>query len=382
MVTKSYFEIGFIGGAVNSAVGVVHKIASQMDGKFKLVAGCFSRNPHINAHTQKEWEIDPDRVYSHWELMLEREKGKLDAVIILTPTPDHGYMIHRALQMGFPVISEKSLTASVDEARKIKHTLDELHGFLTITYNYTGYPAVRELKEIIQKGMLGKIHQVMVEMPQEGFIKLTPENTPMVPQQWRLRDYEIPTISLDLGIHVYNLINFLIGEDAQEVMAIEKTCGFFNEIIDNINCIAKFSNDIICNIWYSKTAIGYRNGLRMRIFGNKGSAEWYQMNPEEIIISTSTGEKQIISRGNNNSAVLNQLRYNRFKAGHPAGFIEAFANLYDDIFIALTNYMNKSQNEFLTSFTFGIHDALKGLCFLDAIHKSNSEKKWVHVIKE
>lgn len=376
---KKHFEIGFIGGAINSAVGTVHKIASQMDGKFKLVAGCFSKDPEINKITAEEWDVDPNRVYNSWELLLEKELGKLDAIIILTPTPDHGYMIEKSLKYGYPVISEKSITESVGEAKRIKDIVNDLNGFLTITFNYTGYPIIRELKKLITKGQLGKINQVLIEMPQEGFIKTDIHNQPITPQNWRLKDYEIPTISLDLGVHVYSLIHFLIHEEPVEVCAVENTFGLFDVIVDDVHAIAKFTNNIICNIWYSKSSLGNRNGLRIRIYGTNGSAEWFQMNPEELILCNKYGEKKITSRGNNFSETINDIRYNRFKAGHPSGFIEAFANLYSDIYDALCNYKSGIKNIYSNEYTFTIDDGLKGLIFLDAMHKSYIEKKWIHI---
>jgi len=378
-MNKSVFEIGFIGGAINSAVGTVHTIASQMDGKFKLVAGCFSKNLDTNRDTGKQWNIDPQRVYDNWETMLIQEKGLLDAIVILTPTPDHCYMIDKALMLGHAVISEKSLTKSVDEAKQLKQIVDKQNSFLTVTYNYTGYPVVRELKQRIQNGEFGKINQILIEMPQEGFIRIGLDGKPIIPQDWRLKDYEIPTISLDLGVHVYNIINFLTGEDALEVCAVENSYGNFKKIIDDIHAITTLSNGIVCNIWFSKSALGYRNGLRIRIFGNDGSAEWVQCNPEELIINNKTGEKKIVIRGQNEVLLLNMPRYNRFKSGHPAGFIEAFANLYTDIYESLYTYKYQSKQNYKNMYTFGINDALKGLLFLTAMHISFKEKKWVKV---
>ncbi len=377
-----YFNIGFIGGSINSAVGTVHKIASQMDGKFKLVAGCFSRNPDINIATGDKWGIEPNRIYNNWQQLLENEKGNIDAVVILTPTPDHGNIIEKALECQYSVISEKALVESVYEATKIKNLLTSHNGFLTVTYNYTGYPVVRELKKIINSGQLGKINQVLVEMPQEGFIKVGKDDKPVVPQSWRLKDYEIPTLSLDLGVHVHNLIRFLLQEEAVEVCSVENRYGFFKQIVDDIHAIAKFSNNIICNIWYSKSAPGYRNGLRIRIFGSDGSAEWYQMNPEDLIVCDKRGRKNIIHRGSNEVELLNEVRYNRFKAGHPSGFIEAFANLYCDIYDSLYHYINISKHNYLNEYTFGIDDAIKGLVFLNAMHISFKEKKWISIDEE
>ena len=166
------FQIAFIGGGINSAIGEVHKAASQMDGHFELVAGAFSTHTETNSETARTWGVTAERTYNDYHELLKAEKGKLDAVVVLAPTDYHKDIVIDALNAGFPVICEKSLATSVAEGEAIAKAVAETKGFFCTTYNYTGYPMVRELKQFIADGKLGKIQQVQVEMPQEGFMRL------------------------------------------------------------------------------------------------------------------------------------------------------------------------------------------------------------------
>jgi predicted dehydrogenase len=155
------------------------------------------------------------------------------------------------------------------------------------------------------------------------------------------------------------------------------TYGWFKDIVDNVIAIVRYSEGIRCSVWYSKSAIGYRNGLRIRIYGDKKGAEWYQMNPEELHIYTTEGEHFIIDRASKGMKIASQERYNRFKAGHPAGFIEAFANLYFDIADALIEY--KEKGEYTTPYVFGVDLALEGMRLLEAFSISVKNKGWVKI---
>ncbi len=368
-------KLAFIGGGLNSAVGTTHKIASQMDGRFELVAGCFSTHIDVNERTKKQWYAD--RMYPSGKALLEAEKNKIDAVVVLTPTPYHTEIIIEAIKLGYPVICEKALTASISDAIRIKEALKRYRGYLAVTYNYTGYPMVRELRSIIRQNKLGRVQQIHIEMPQEGFERLDRNSNPMTPQRWRLQDGEIPTISLDLDDHLHNKIYFLTGEKPIKVIAIQNSFGLFKQVIDNVICIAKYTNDMVCNIWYSKAALGYRNGLRVRVYGEKGSAEWYQMNPEMLYLHDNRGHTQIIDRGSFDVNTSSQQRYNRFKAGHPAGFIEAFANLYSDIADSIIAY--KENLNYKSEYVFGVDEALGGLYMMEAIAKSAKNESWEKV---
>lgn len=374
MNKKIKLKIAFLGGGINSAVGRAHRIAIDMDNRYELVSGCFSRNSEINIATAEEYNVPLDRVYANLDELITNEKEKIDAICILTPTPNHKNEVIKCVENNISVICEKALAVSSEEALEIKKTLEQFNGFLAVTYNYTGYPMLRELRNMIQIGKLGKIEQVHIEMPQESFAKLDKQGQPQKPQEWRLHDGSLPTISLDLGTHTHDITSFLTGEAPIELVALQNSFGSFRQVMDNSISIANYTNNIVSNIWFSKAALGHRNGLRVRIYGENGSAEWYQLEPENLYFNDNQGNKFIIDRASLDVSITTQPRYNRFKAGHPSGFIEAFANYYDDIADYLQGY-NHNEN----GFVFGVDNAIEGLKMLEAMTISNQTKKWVNI---
>ncbi len=373
---KQPLKLAFIGGAIDSAIGYTHYIASQMDHRFTLCAGCFSRREGINEKTALTWGVEREHLYSNWEILLENEVENIDAVVILTPTPNHYEMIMKALELGYSVISEKALATTYEEGIKLTNKIDEKKAFFAVTHNYTGYPMIRELQNMIKENNLGKITHINIEMPQESFARLDINGNKPKPQNWRLEDSKIPGISLDLAAHLQHMIYFLTGENPIELVADQSSFGWFTNIIDDITCLARYKSGMKTQMWYGKSSIGHRNGLRIRVYGTKGSAEWFQMQPEELIFNTINGNKMIIDRASNVS-VANQLRYNRFKSGHPAGFIEAFGNLYVDIAQKLEQY--KIDNNHQIDWTYDAKQATKGLEIFEAIQKSSNENRWVEL---
>lgn len=364
-------KIAFIGGGINSAIGTTHKIASQMDSKFELIAGCFSRNESVNEQTAERWHVE--KYYKTYTQLLENEKENLDAVILLTPTNTHAEILLDIIKYKVPIICEKTLTTSSAKALEIQKKLNENKLFLATTYNYTGYPMLRELKEMIQLGKLGKVIQINIQMPQESFIRLTSEGKPMQPQAWRLHDEELPILSLDLGTHLSNMVYFLTQKEALEVIAMQNSFGHY-DVIDNINCMIKYEENIDCQMWYSKSALGHKNGLRVEVYGEEGSAMWSQMDPEFLEFNDNLGRNIVLDRSSKDISIANQEKYNRFKSGHPAGFIEAFANHYDDIYDALVSYKKKRCYE--SSYIFDVVTSTNGLFLMEAIAKSIETKRW------
>jgi predicted dehydrogenase len=363
-------RLGLIGGAVNSAVGYTHYNSSRLDGHFRVDCGCFSRRSGINEETAQTYGIPPERTHATWHALLENEKSSLDALVILTPTPDHREMVISALDAGYPVICEKALAVSSEECRHIGEAVARNRGFLAVTYNYSGYPMVRELRRMIADGSLGRIHQIHIEIPQEGFLRQA-----AAPQAWRLKDHAVPTVSLDLGVHVHHLVHFLTGGRAPlEVIGDQGTYGQFSDIVDNVYCLAHYEDDLRVQSWFGKTALGNRNGLRIRVFGSLAGAEWFQMQPEDLLLNQANGRRMIIDRGSSDAELARQLRYNRFKSGHPSGFIEAFANLYADIADQLRQYQSGKLAS--SDFVYGAHESEEGLRFLEAISRSAQTKKW------
>jgi predicted dehydrogenase len=260
-----------------------------------------------------------------------------------------------------------------EDALKIKKEVENNKGFLAVTYNYTGYPMLRELRNIIQSGEIGEILHFQAQMPQEGFIRVNKNGEKPKPQEWRLQDETIPTIYLDLCSHLHEIIYYLINQKPTSVITDQATDGWFKNIIDNVNSLCRYGN-VQGQVWFSKSALGYRNGLSIKIFGAKGSVSWVQTNPEELELAFSDGTKRILDRASNEIKIADKQRYTRFKAGHPTGFIEAFANVYYDIYKAIIEY--QETGKWNSNEVFGVDLALEGLLFLEAMVKSSQTKKW------
>lgn len=368
-------KVAFVGGAYDSAVGRAHRAAIAIDQRYDLVTGCFSRDIDKSRKTASDYGVDQERAYSDLTVMLQNESKNLDAVIVITPQDQHGVHVSNCLEAGLPVVCEKALVPSSAEALTIRNQLTEKNGFLAVTYNYTGFPMIRELKHMIESGMLGKIHQIQMEMPQEGFAKIGEDGAPIRPQEWRLRDGKIPTLSLDLAVHLHMMARFLLAAIPEEVVALSSSNGNFRGIIDTTQCLVRYSGGIDCGMWFSKVALGYRNGLRLRIFGDRGAAEWIQENPEYLHFADNKGKKIVIDRSCQEIMMANNSRYQRFKAGHPAGFLEAFGNYYMDIAEALVLYRSTRRVDF-GSYVFGVEESIEGLRLLEAMALSSHSRKW------
>jgi predicted dehydrogenase len=366
-------QLGFIGGSVNSAVGYTHFAASALDRHWRLAAGCFSRQAAVNAESAATYGVEPGRVYASLQEMLDREANRLDAVAVLTPTPAHFEDVMACLRAGVPVICEKALASNRAEVEKILRTRDEYQGFLAVTYNYSGYPMLRELAARIARGALGRILHFTAEMPQEGFVRVDAQGNKPTPQSWRLTDRAVPTLHLDLAVHLHQTMHFLLQQKPLEVVSDQNHYGWFAGVVDNATCLCRYTGGIQGTLWFSKSALGHRNGLRIRIYGDQGSAEWFQANPEELLLSHVDGRREILDRASA-VEVTQQRRYNRFKAGHPAGFIEAFANLYQDIARALRDY--RQAGSWISDQVFSAELALEGMNLLEAMVASAQNRGW------
>ena len=371
---RAPLALGFIGGGLSSAIGKTHFGASQLDGKWKLEAGCFSRQVESNRETATAWHIEPDRLYDSWQDFLEQEAGKLDAVAVLTPTPEHVEIVCALLEKKIPVICEKPLVASLTEMSRVQKVLQQGGRFLAVTFNYSGYPMVRELRELIKDGALGQIKQIRFEVPQEVFMRSKKVKGNITsPQSWRLKDACIPTICLDLGVHLHHLMYFLTGEEPTQTMAEFSNYSSYSDLVDDILMWIKFDSGIKGSFWMSKSALGHRNGLQISLYGDKGSARWVQSEPELLKIFSDDGTCSIVDRGGS-TMVCESPRYNRYKAGHPAGFIEAFANLYSDIADALIQFDETGKHG--NPYVFGFDHSVNGLNLFTAACKSNEDGSW------
>lgn len=369
--TRSPLRIAFIGGGCNSAIGYTHFNASRLDGYFSVEAGCFSRDALHNKKSALAYGVSKDRTYSTWHDLLTKEKSRIDAVVVLTPITSHAEIVQAAVNNGVPVICEKALGISSAECLALDDLVNKKQGYLAVTLNYSGYPMVRQLRKMVSEQRLGQLQQILIEMPQESFLR---DGSKL--QSWRSKDYVVPTVSLDLGVHVHHLVNFLSsGLKPLRVTGDQSCFGRFKGLVDNIFCIAQYEQGVKVQAWWGKAALGHRNGLRIRVYGSEASAEWYQMNPELLHWSDNDGHNFTLDRSSGEAKLAQEDRYNRFKAGHPSGFIEAFANLYADIAEELRAY--KQGDQASSSFVFGANHAAEGLQLIEDIHSAATERSWI-----
>ncbi|NVK17397.1 MAG: Gfo/Idh/MocA family oxidoreductase [Methylocystaceae bacterium] len=368
-------RLGFIGGALSSAVGYAHWSACQLDQRWQVVAGCFSRNAQENMSTAQAWNIPENHLYLDWQELIAKEKDHLDAVVVLTPTPHHHDIVCASLEAGLGVICEKAMTANLAQSRQIQESLSKTKGFLAVTFNYSGYPLLRDLQRHVQEGTLGKLTQIQIEMPSDAFIQ---DKEKMKPQEWRLSDGEIPTILLDLAVHVHHLCSFVTnGLKPAHVNADFHHDSIFDNIVDDAYLWVKFEQDFRASMWVSKSALGYRNGLKLRLFGDKASAEWLQEEPERLHIFQKDTSRITYDRGNcKHPDVIRD----RFKPGHPGGFVEAFANLYSDIADAYEEFTATGSHT--NPYVFGWEHAHEGLTLLTGAARANKQKNWISLSKE
>ncbi|WP_348981636.1 Gfo/Idh/MocA family protein [Pseudoalteromonas arctica] len=375
--THPTFKLAFIGGGNTSAVGYVHFCAAHMDNKFQVVAGAFCRNQENNQATGIHWGIPAERVYDDWKHMVEAEKGHIDAFVVLTPTPHHLEVLQYLFEKKLPVICEKAMVCGPREIATLRPYYDPKKQFLAVTFNYSGYAMVRELKHLINSGKLGTIQKIHLEMPQEGF-RRPPDiaGKTSQPQAWRLRDAEVPTICLDLGVHLHHLSSFLLGEEPTHTLAEFSNHSQYANLVDDVQMLVKYASGVKGSMWMSKTAIGHRNGLQIRVYGDTGSAKWLQLNPDELELNFNDGRREILDRAGQ-CDYAHQFRYNRMKPGHPTGFVEAFANLYSDIAEDLQCFQLGQENN--QPYVFGLEHAADGLKLFAAAKRSTQTLGWESV---
>jgi predicted dehydrogenase len=269
-----------------------------------------------------------------------------DAVLLLTPTPQHYDQIQKSINYFTNIISEKSLVTSFDQSKDLNELIKLKKRNIFTTLNYSGYPMVREIAQRIQESEIGKLYFIEIEMPQETFAR----NYNI--QDWRKQDYEIPCISLDLGVHVFHLLNFLSSEKFSFSNGVYRKIKNIYNVVDNVSCeLISLSGSIVAQLSFSKIHLGERNGLKFKVIGELGSYSWTQEIPDHFLKSKPNGEKIVVDRG---SKLIHaaQNRYQRFKAGHPTGFVESLANLYKDMYDAII----ASQSN---SFTSGVDEAVE-----------------------
>ena len=373
--TNKKIRIGFVGGGPNSFIGYTHRLASRFDNRFEFVAGVFSRDIKKSKNFGNALGLDSSRCYSDFNSMAKKEASRIDgiqALGIMTPSGDHYKIAKPFIENNIHIICDKPLTATIEDALKLEKLVKTKKIIFALTHNYSAYPMLREAKEIIKSDKLGKILLVNVEYPQ-GYTVGVKKKDEISTLKWRL-DKKIcgpSMIMAEIGTHSYHLLRYVTGLEAKEVSAEISSLSPELSVDDNAFLTLRLKNKARASIWVSSTATGGENGLKIRVYGTKGSVEWLQDEPNYLKFTPLNKSSRIITRANNDVSNFS-LESSRVAAGHPEGFFEAFANIYTEFADAITS--SKKNN-----YTFpSIEDGVKGIKFIFAAkNSSNRNSKWI-----
>jgi len=345
----------------------------RLDDRYELVAGAFSRNHDKSLAAARELGISEDRVYPDYETMAAREAERedgVDAVVIVTPTDSHYKIAKKLLEAGLNVICDKPLCLSVVEAKEMQALAEKGGLILCLTHNYSGYAMVRHAARLVRNGSLGEIKIVQVEHASGWAAKLL-EKQGHTQAAWRT-DPALggeASVLYDLGTHAHQLARFITGLEVSEVAAELSKVVAGRAINDNANVLLRFTNGARGSLWVSMAAVGNEHGLRIRVYGDRGSLSWHQEDPHHLLFSPIDGPPQILAQGAEWLSP-DAARWTRAGLGHPEGFFEAFANLYTEVADAL---LAKAEGQPVAKAELGFPDAsdgLKGVAFVEAAMRS------------
>jgi len=376
-------KMGMIGGGSDGMIGAIHRHAALMDNQIDLVCGCFSVNPEISCTSGKSYFLPDHRIYRDYDEMFEKESQlplgeRMDFVTIVTPNKWHFDPAVKALDLGFDVVMEKPLTFSLEEARLLKQKVNESGLLLALGHVYSGYPAVKEARERIQRGELGKIRKIFVEYLQ-GWLSARVELNEGSNAGWRTdpkRSGKAGSMG-DIGTHAWHLAEYVSGLRVESMCADLSTFVPDRPIDDDGVAILRFEGGAKGVLMVSQVAAGEENGLKLRVYGEKGGLEWNQEEPNTLWLKWSDKPAEMVRTGNAYMGVTAKFN-TRTPGGHPEGYIEAFANIYRNFAIALRNRLDgKAVNA--EDFDFpNIMDGLRGMQFIETSVKAGYEKseKW------
>ena len=367
-------KLGIIGGGPNSWIGHVHRISSRFDDKYEIVAGVFSRNSKQSTSFGKSIGVTEERCYSNYLTMANKEslrKDKIDVVSIMTPPGSHQIIAEKFIDKNIHIISDKPFAADLKQAKSLFNKIKKNKKIkYALTHNYSAYPMVREAKVLIEKGKIGKVEDINFEYVQdwsEG--KTINKKNSRKMFRWKLDNkiVGVSTVLNELGSHACHLASYMSGLKTKKVFAditqVSKTVKMDN----NAKVLIEFDNGAKGMFWTSCTARGGVYGLRIRIFGSKGSLEWVQNDPTYLKFNPSKGAVRILERGFHDASFSK--KFSRIKFGHPEGYLDAFSNIYREFAESL-----KSKKRTFYPIEDDGYETAK---FIDACKKSSKSKKWI-----
>lgn len=375
-------RFGMIGGGRGAFIGAVHRIAAQMDGQAELVAGAFSSDAERSKLSGADLFLDPARVYGSYSEMADVESARpaaerLDFIVIVTPNHQHFPPAKLFLEKGFNVVCDKPATFNLAEAKALQKIVTKTGKIFALTHNYTGNVMVKQARELVRSGFLGEIRKVVAEYPQ-GWLSTLLEKTGQKQAGWRTDPKRSGAAGCigDIGTHAENLARYITGLRIDSLCADLTTFVKGRKLDDDGNILVRFAGGAKGIIHCSQISVGDENNLNIRVYGTKAALEWHQEHPNELIVKYPDQPRQIWRRGNGYVAPVAG-RFTRIPPGHPEGYLEAFGNVYRDVFRAIeAEVAGKKRPQDLDFPT--IEDGVEGMAFIEAAVKSSKVgAKWV-----
>ena len=382
---KRKIRMGMVGGGPGSFIGAVHRMAANLDGQIELVCGCFSSSPAKSLETGRSLYLPEDRIYGSYQEMMEREAvlpegERMDFVSIVTPNDMHFSPALLALEKGFDVAMDKPMTYTLYEAKPLRDKVKESGRLLLLTHTYTGYPMVKEARERVRRGDLGKIRVVYVEYPQGWLYNDCSATNKQA--AWRVDPKRSGKAGCmgDIGTHAFNLAEYITG------LRTEALCGELHTFVpdrlldDDGAALLRYEGGARGVLMASQVAVGQENSLRIRVYGEKGSLEWHQEEPNTLLMRWPDRQPEVIRTGGAGLSPWATAN-TRTPAGHPEGYLEAFANLYRHFAAALQARL-AGEEPTPTDLDFpSVEEGVRGMQFIETIVSTkNSDQKWVSII--
>lgn len=366
-----------VGGGSGAFIGAVHRRAAIMDGEMEFFAGALSSTPEKSRESGRELGLPESRNYGSWEEMLEGELSlpeseRVDFVSVVTPNHLHFPVAHAFVEAGFNVVCDKPMVHSSDQAMKLAEAVGENGSVFCVTYQYTGYPMVKQARRMVKSGMLGDIRKVVVEYNQ-GWLASEVENGGDKQASWRTDPEKSGVAGTmgDIGSHAENLVSTVTGLEATEVCADLTSFVPGRQLDDDANVLVRYENGARGVLVASQISAGEENALTLKVYGSEGGVEWRQEEPNDLIYKPAEAPVQIYKRGNE-YLCEEAKEATRLPPGHPEAFIEAFANVY----VAVAEAIRSGEHSGFPS----VHDGARGVHFIEkVVESSKSGRKWTKV---
>ena len=375
-------RLGMVGGGSGAFIGAVHRIAARLDDKFELVAGALSSTPERAQQSGAELGLAPDRSYADFRQMALHEaklEQGIEAVAIVTPNNLHYPAAREFLPRGVHVICDKPLTATLQDAKELAELVEQHSALFVLTYNYTGYPMIRQARQMVAAGELGEIRLVQVEYVQDWLTEPV-EQTGQKQAAWRTDPKQSGAggATGDIGTHAYNLAEFVSGLEVEELAADVQTFVEGRKVDDNAHVMLRFGGGARGTLWCSQVAPGHENGLQLRVYGTRGGIRWSQEDPNYLTVCPLGGEPRRITRGGAGAGSAAN-RVSRIPAGHPEGYLEGFANIYSEAAAAILAARNGKPADPDVLYPT-VHDGVRGVAFVEAcVASSKRNAAWTNV---